>query len=237
MTSTQLIPRLSETECQEREDKIYAHAENLRALLLELYEGQAWLVRGFENWQEYVVAKFDKSASHLYRLLHAALLERELQSPIGEIPESQLRELAALDDPLLRQATWQAVQDQPKLTAQIVKRAVNAAAEWANEYLVSKGHTSLEGKSLEVAKSAITERMLETRQRQIQHIADSVAGKWDEPIKRAPCTVVKASEVTGRVILDVTPDVAKLVMALIGAEGLRLTIAQPKPKPAEQSAN
>lgn len=183
------------------------------------------------------MTEFDEHQSHLYRLLNAGLIERQLSpnGEIGEIKESHLRELGALDDPLLRQATWQAVQDQPKLTAQIVKRAVNAAAEWASEYLVSHGHTSLEGKSLEVAKTAITERMLENRQRQIQHIADSVAGRWDEPIKRAPFTVVRTSETTGRVVLDVAPEVARLFAALIGATDGRVTVA--KPKPTEQSAD
>ena len=133
MTSL-IIPRLTADQCQEREDKINAHAENIRLLLVELHEGEAWTVRGFPNWREYVVAKFDHSESHLYRLLNAGLLERRIGSPIGENAESQLRELMPLDsNPDLQKAVWEVVQAQPKVTAQIVKAAVSAALDFANE--------------------------------------------------------------------------------------------------------
>lgn len=179
MTHTEVITRITPERAQQCEDAINHHMDNTRALLIELYEGEAWAVRGFANWREYAAARFSHHVSYLYRQLNAGLLEREL-SPIGElgmIPESQLREVGKLDDPALRQAAWQAAQSQEKVTAQIVKQAVQAAADWANEYIVTQGHTTLGGNSLEVAKTAITERMLETRKRQEQHIATSVERK------------------------------------------------------------
>lgn len=179
MTHTEVITRITPERAQQCEDAINHHMDNTRALLIELYEGEAWLVRGFANWREYAASCLARHVSTVYRILNAGLLEREL-SPTGEIgmiPERQLREVGKLDDPALRQAAWQAAQGQEKVTAQIVKQAVQAAADWANEYIVTQGHTTLAGNSLEVAKTAITERMLETRKRQEQHIATAVERK------------------------------------------------------------
>lgn len=171
-----VISRMTVDEATACVEAIKDHLSNTRSLLVDLYEREGWLALGYTSWRQCVLCEFEQHQSQLYRLLSAGLIEREI-SPVGEmgvIPERQLRELAALDDPALRNAAWQAAQSQEKVTAQIVKQAVKAAADWANEYIVTRGHTSLDGESLEVAKAAITERMLETRQRQQQHIAASI---------------------------------------------------------------
>lgn len=227
------MPRITPERAHECEDKINNHFENARALLVELYEGEAWIVRGFANWREYMVAKFGYHESYLYRLLNAGLIEREL-SPNGEIgiiPESQLREVGMLDDPALRKAAWEAVQAEPKVTAQIVRRAVKAAADWANEYITTQGHTSLEGKSLEVAKAAITERMLENRQRQQQHIADSIDKRYQQVrlIDFLPVKAVRVFKTSQTIMfkLENSPD-ADNAMNAVSADmlNLRLSVAQ-----------
>jgi hypothetical protein len=168
---------------------IRAHLTDARAALLDLYEREGWKALGYPSWRQCVVTEFGQHQSYLYRLLNAGLIEREV-SPLGEIgtiPETHLRELGALDDAALRKAAWDAAEQEAqergeKVTARLVKQAVAAAAEWANEYITTQGYTSLGGESLDIAQAAITERMAETRQRQTQHIADSYTQQLGEKL-------------------------------------------------------
>lgn len=170
-----VVRLMTEKEARQCVKAIKDHLSEARAKLVELYEREGWRALGYPSWRQCVLSEFEQHQSQLYRLLAAGLVEREISptGEIGHIPERQLRELTALDDPLLRKAAWEVTQEQEKVTAQIVKQAVKAAADWANEYIASQGHASLEGKSLEVAKAGITERMEENRKRQTQHIIES----------------------------------------------------------------
>jgi hypothetical protein len=83
--------------------------DNLRALVLELYEREGWRALGYASWRACVVAEFERCQSYLYRLLEAAQIEKEI-SPMGEpgsIAERKLRALKKLE-PGQRREVWDA---------------------------------------------------------------------------------------------------------------------------------
>ena len=118
-------------EARECVDKIKTNMNNVRELVLVLYEREGWTALGYQNWRECVTAEFQSSQAYLYRQLEAAQTEKVI-SPIGEkkeIPESQLRPLTKLkDNPDQQKEAWQkAVETAPegKVTAAHVSKVVN----------------------------------------------------------------------------------------------------------------
>jgi hypothetical protein len=119
-------------------ERIRTHINDARKLVLELYEGEGWKPLGYNSWRECVVAEFDHSRQHLYRLLDAAIVERNIAqvvenqqtvSPMGDnpIPERVLRPLAKLA-PEQQRETWQtATRLSPKPTAELVAKIVEKA--------------------------------------------------------------------------------------------------------------
>lgn len=125
-----VIPLMTADDAQAAVTAINRHMQRARALLLDLYEQRGWVALGYSSWRECVAAEFDASATHLYRQLQAAEIERRI-SPIGEIgviPEAQLRPLAALP-PAAQPAVWQhARQAAFDLGGRLTARHVTAAA-------------------------------------------------------------------------------------------------------------
>jgi hypothetical protein len=109
-------------------DKINSNMNDIRCLLLDLYEKNGWEALGYKSWRDCVKAEFHVGQAYLYRQLEAARIEKEV-SPIGEnpIPESQLRPLTKLEPEQQVQAWQQAVETAPngKVTAKHVKEVVN----------------------------------------------------------------------------------------------------------------
>jgi hypothetical protein len=78
-----------------------AAARPAAVVILEFYEGRGWEALGYGSWREPVVSEFQQCQSHLYELLNAAKVERNI-SAIAEnngkpIWESVLRPLAGLE--------------------------------------------------------------------------------------------------------------------------------------------
>jgi hypothetical protein len=78
-----------------------AAARPAAVVVLEFYEGHGWEALGYGSWRERVVSEFQQSQSHLYELLNAAKVEKNI-SAIAEnndkpILESVLRPLAGLE--------------------------------------------------------------------------------------------------------------------------------------------
>jgi len=121
-------------EAREVVDKINANMNNVRYLVLDLYEREGWSALGYGSWRECVTAEFKNSQAYLYRQLEAAQAEKVI-SPIGEneIPESQLRPLTKLrDNPEQQREAWQkAVETAPdgKITAAHVSKVVREMTE------------------------------------------------------------------------------------------------------------
>lgn len=125
-------------EARQVTDKIKVNLRETRILLLEIYERKGWKALGYASWREYGQAEFGHGESHLYRLMDAARVQRNLLSlsalsPIGEndngrhvIPEGQLRPLASLEPTQQIEAWQRAIDTAPdgKLTAAHVQEVV-----------------------------------------------------------------------------------------------------------------
>jgi hypothetical protein len=131
---------LTQAEARSLVERIRSHINDARALVLELYENEGWVALGYDSWRECVVAEFDQSQAHLYRLLKAAEVERNI-SPIGEngnctivqnadpIPESVLRPLAGLRADDQRKAWELATANNPTPTAREVEKIADSFRE------------------------------------------------------------------------------------------------------------
>lgn len=129
---------MTEDEARKRVTTINAGMNNIRALLLDFHEREGWKALKYDSWRECVVAEFGQSQAYLYRQLEAAQIEERINqasieageksfSPIGEkeIPESQLRPLAAVppeDQPAVYALAKETAKG--KLTAAHVERTV-----------------------------------------------------------------------------------------------------------------
>jgi len=179
-------------------ETINKSAHELRSALIELYEGRGWEALGYANWRNCVEAEFSQSAAHMYRLLDAGFVDRNI-SPTGELqlPERHARELKALPDPddqrLAYEAAVAAAPD-GKVTAPYIRAAVTVL----REVQATDGFVSVGGESLALT-AAITEEVYETLARQREHIAQSTGRTR---LMSAQVTVVQASD--GRVLLRAT---------------------------------
>ncbi len=100
--TTQVSQRMSRKEARLLLRRIKGGLRDCRLQILELYERRGWKALGYSAWRECVQVEFGQSARHLYRLLQAAQVDRDLQAageelPAGGVAESHARELAQLD--------------------------------------------------------------------------------------------------------------------------------------------
>lgn len=95
--STALVVMMTADEARERVNQINSEVRGIGALLLDLKEREGWKALGYSTWTECLEKEFEESRRHLYRLMNAEEVRRDL-GPIGhidvsQVPESQLREL------------------------------------------------------------------------------------------------------------------------------------------------
>lgn len=124
---------LSKEEARQIVTNINRRMEQSRKDLLELYDREGWRALGYRNWEACAKAEFGGSAAQMYRLLSAAQIERAIDSPIGEYPESHLREVAKLDTPdQQKQALERAdeIRGNRPRTAKHVQQAAAEIAGW-----------------------------------------------------------------------------------------------------------
>jgi phage N-6-adenine-methyltransferase len=100
-----LVPMMTQAEARACVERIKRGLDTARRELLRLHDAEGWRALGYRSWRECGEREFSYSQSHLYRLLTAAEIERDIGaefSPIGEnpgaIPESHLRPLAKLPE-------------------------------------------------------------------------------------------------------------------------------------------
>jgi hypothetical protein len=93
------VPMMDATEARAVVTRIKTRIDIARGELLELHDREGWKALGYRNWETCARQEFGGSAAQMYRLLSAAQIERAIDSPIGEYPESHLREVATLDTP------------------------------------------------------------------------------------------------------------------------------------------
>jgi len=170
-------------EAREVVDKINANMNNVRYLVLDLYEREGWSALGYKSWRECVTAEFKNSQAYLYRQLEAAQAEKVI-SPIGEneIPESQLRPLTKLrDNPDQQRQAWQkAVETAPdgKITAAHVSKVVKEiTGEQPKPYILKQSQPTIPEHAVYFAQIAISqlERISDddpTRQKALNMVVD-----------------------------------------------------------------
>ena len=169
-------------------------AHELRTALIELYEGRGWEALGYASWRNCCEAEFSQSAAHMYRLLDAGFVDRNI-SPTGEmqLPERHARELKALPDPADQRMAYQAAVDAaPK--GQVTAPYIRAAVTVLREVQATDGFVSVGGESLALT-AAITDEVYETLARQREHIAQSTGRTR---LLAAQVTIVQAAD--GRVL-------------------------------------
>jgi len=118
-------------EARECVDEINSSMNNVRHLVLDLYDREGWTALGYQSWRECVTGEFKQSENYLYRQLEVAQVEKNIL-PMGktsdQIPERQLRPLVSLrDNPAVQREAWQmAVSTAPdgKITAAHVSKIV-----------------------------------------------------------------------------------------------------------------
>jgi hypothetical protein len=127
----ELFPSMTKTEARGLVERIRSHITDARRDVLELYEREGWRVLGYDSWRDCVVTEFEQSQRHLYRLLDAAKVERNLSQvfdnqqndcPIGQMPEGVLRPLSKLKPDQQREAWKAATAVQPQPTAAFVAK-------------------------------------------------------------------------------------------------------------------
>jgi DNA-directed RNA polymerase subunit F len=127
---------LSITRAKLLVERIRSHIDEARKLVLELYEQEGWKVLGYDSWAQCVSVEFAQSRRHLYRLLDAAHVERNIAQlvenqqnvcPTGHnsIPERVLRPLARLEPEEQREAWAIVTQLTSTPTAEQVSQVVD----------------------------------------------------------------------------------------------------------------
>ncbi len=104
-----VISKMTFKEARQCADEIKTGINSIGQKLLQLYEGDGWKALGYSSWRECGQVEFGFKQSHIYRLLDAAEVERNI-SPNGEklqIAESQARPLVSLP-PEAQREVWQA---------------------------------------------------------------------------------------------------------------------------------
>lgn len=127
-------PRMNRGEARDTLCRLREGLRDCRLLLLDLYEREGWRALGYASWRECCQTEFDLSLRHLYRLLQAAQVEKEVthgSHVAGDvpIPERQLRELARLDSAELRREVWEEAQAQGHGESLALRRLVDQVLE------------------------------------------------------------------------------------------------------------
>lgn len=90
---------LSKAEAEACVTKIAKNLAEARAEVLRFYKGRGWIALGYLSFAACAQARFGKSASQVYRLKDAALVQANV-SPTGEnIPDRHVRVLKTLPEP------------------------------------------------------------------------------------------------------------------------------------------
>jgi hypothetical protein len=119
---------MTESEARAKHDHLKSLLNTTRTLLLEMRDRKGYLALGFATFEEYGEKEFGYSPSYIYRLAKAEEIQLSLNSPNGELSESQLRPLGKVPtvdrDAVYQQAKDHAEQQGKELTAKMVSEAV-----------------------------------------------------------------------------------------------------------------
>ena len=127
------IVLMDKVEAREITDRIKANLVDTSELVFDMYNREGWRALGYESWRACVVAEFEFSQSHAYRLLsHGQVVKNIKDSQLGNpdiiLPatQHQTEPLAKLP-PKQQSATWQKVQkvtEKPQPTAKEIETVI-----------------------------------------------------------------------------------------------------------------
>lgn len=130
MTDDLLPTDLSKAEAEASVKKIALSLKSAREEVLRFYNGRGWLALGYHSFAACAQARFGRSASQVYRLKDAALVQANI-SPTGEnIPDRHVRVLKTLPEPTQQLRAYETAQklaqaeQAPKVTEAHVAKAV-----------------------------------------------------------------------------------------------------------------
>ena len=138
-----VIRKMTFKEARQCADEIKTGINSIGQKLLQLYEGDGWKALGYSSWRECGQVEFGFKQSHVYRLLDAAEVERNI-SPNGgnlQIAERQARPLVSLPPDAQREVWQVAVETAPggKVTAAHVQATVEIYQLAQNESVIDSG--------------------------------------------------------------------------------------------------
>lgn len=111
-------------------DEIKRDIGRVRRNLLKLYEGRGWEALVYSSWRQCVGREFRQAQSHMYRMLDAARIERNIspEHDVSGVRESVLRPLGRLESGRQAEAWGMAVGEagggDAEPTARVIKAAV-----------------------------------------------------------------------------------------------------------------
>lgn len=127
---TAITHMMTTEEARQCADGIRRGMSDVRHLLLDFHEREGWRALNYESWRECAMAEFGYGQSHVYELLNAARVERNISATAETpLPERQLRHLAPLAPEVQREVWTRATETAPggKVTAKHVEQTV---IEW-----------------------------------------------------------------------------------------------------------
>ena len=130
--------RLTVTQARRLCEKIMCEAENLRSLLLQLRDGEGWLVLGYPTWAMCCEEELGYSKRHANRLIRAD----EVRVQVGHMCPTTLNDRQAIELARVPEGQHQAVLnlaiekagDKP-LTASLIRKAASLIRKAAKEVL------------------------------------------------------------------------------------------------------
>lgn len=168
---------MERAEAERLTNEIHDHIGSIRQKLIRMQDEGGYLALGYKSMHVYMLAEFRLGKSQMYRELEAGNIERLIapDSPIGEKPESHMRELATLNNPVLMIAAAQVAEDIARVTKEPIKAGhYRAAADTVKEAVLTAGHVTIGGESVSVLTASAVERYNETLQRQSTHIKSAL---------------------------------------------------------------
>lgn len=198
----------------------YNHA---REEIFRLHQYEGWKALGYTSWRECVKAEFSKGQSTLYKQLSAALVEQQINSPIGTIPERVLRPLTHKkysED--TRKMLWEVAVKVTGNPASVTSGTMNAVVQTLEEAIVTGTLQDEQGTQhpvFEHIKADALARAVESRERHRQYLQSGAGVKIVSAIEAKPgeddqnCVILR---ITG----TITPEQRK---NLLNAKILKIT--------------
>jgi hypothetical protein len=177
-------------EAREVVDQINSNMNNVRYLVLDLYEREGWTALGYASWRECVTAEFKQGENYLYKQLAAAQMEKNICTIVQkeQIPEGQLRPLSKLEPDQQRTAWQKAVSTAPdgKVTAAHVSKIVKEMSGEQPKPYILKPHEPI------IKQELISEDFQLAYDEMVIELKNAYALKWKDTSRAAAIELMRS---------------------------------------------